>query len=242
MGDDSTDIRYLYLDCFAKDFLGKCKFLIDTGAQFSVTKFSLIPDELDIMTSETYDISGIVSTASNLQTIGYCWLLVKVGESLIKQKFHVIDDAMLNLEADAILGNDFLQSNKIVIDFCKNSISMNTDTTPYDPTVDNVGKQYSSYDAIGSYIRSIIVPILTILSLEENINPSKKFFDCTCYGCTLLNITAGHINDKENLIFDKLLQKMETVDPSTQIILQKLPSILIEEFGSMKCKKVENFF
>lgn len=77
-----------------------------------------LKNEIIIDKNEKINIHGISS--NTITTLGTCVGHIKINNQTIEQKFHVVKDSFNNSTDNALLGRDFLVTNKIVLDFGNN--------------------------------------------------------------------------------------------------------------------------
>lgn len=101
--------------------------LVDTQADISLLKHSAIAQNASIDHSDTIHIKGI--TAETLSTIGTCTVLIYLGETTIQHLFHIVSD-LFDINADGIIGKDFLSKFNCHIDFKTMTITINNFNSP----------------------------------------------------------------------------------------------------------------
>lgn len=95
-------------------------FLVDTGADCSVIRHSVLKNNLQINTRKIFPIQGFSLT--EIQTLGSVQTTIFLTPQIaINHEFNIVNSNFL-LNFDAILGTDFLYNSRAVIDFEKNGI------------------------------------------------------------------------------------------------------------------------
>lgn len=79
-------------------------FLVDTGAELSVCKFSSISVNSPINHDEAVEIAGITPSSNNIHSLGTIVATVILPNASVTHKFHIIKDSDINLVQDALLG------------------------------------------------------------------------------------------------------------------------------------------
>ena len=95
-------------------------FLFDTGAEISIININSLKDNITLINEKT-DIMGIGGVV--IKTLGLCYLTFKFKDDYIKHAFHVLPENY-PFSSDGILGFDFMESHKILIDCGKHIISL----------------------------------------------------------------------------------------------------------------------
>lgn len=109
----------------------KLSFLIDTGATISLIKHDpLDPSITKLNTAKTVTIDGINPNAS-VQSIGLTQVELKIGELILNPKMHLINSNKISCDTDGILGNDFLKSEGVNIDYERDTIKIHNHIIPF---------------------------------------------------------------------------------------------------------------
>ncbi len=219
---------------YAKNFKNELKFLFDSGAQISLVKLSKLGSKVPITSSDSCFLNGIASSNVLTPTLGSCMLRMEVENVLITHKFQVVNDDFLHLSQDAILGNDFLQSNKIIIDFGSQIISLSD------------GKQFDKLKLartlIDTQLFSIFEPILAKILNENNVCVDNECQNCECFGCALWSSMHDRSKLFENEFYVKLLDELEVIDNLSQFGTCFASKNILDELLKMNCTRFANFF
>ncbi|KAL5015646.1 hypothetical protein ScPMuIL_007270, partial [Solemya velum] len=103
----------------------KLRFLVDTGSDvtvISVQEFETIFNHNTITLSKE-DTSFKTANGEYLQIAGTCEINLRIGSCVYPHKVLVA-----NIAEKAILGNDFLRQNRVVIDLSRNKLKIGTNT------------------------------------------------------------------------------------------------------------------
>ncbi|KAL5020781.1 hypothetical protein ScPMuIL_002130, partial [Solemya velum] len=103
----------------------KLRFLVDTGSDvtvISVQEFETIFNHNTITLSKE-DTSFKTANGEYLQIAGTCKINLRIGSCVYPHKVLVA-----NIAEKAILGNDFLRQNRVVIDLSRNKLKIGTNT------------------------------------------------------------------------------------------------------------------
>lgn len=101
--------------------------LVDTQADISILKYSAITTDAPIDRSDTISIKGI--TSEILSSIGTCIILIYIGDTTIEHLFHIVSDHF-DINADGIIGKDFLAKFNCQINFESMTITINNTNSP----------------------------------------------------------------------------------------------------------------
>lgn len=117
---ENSNIYKLYIPCN----LGKCNVyaLLDCGAQVSCISLHLFSQLKEQYFKQLVVSSNqlITATKENIKTKGKYEMTIKIKKQVFLHHFYVLD----NLAEHLILGCDFMQKYKILIDFSKNMIKI----------------------------------------------------------------------------------------------------------------------
>lgn len=102
-----------------------CTFIVDTGADISIFKREKIDNDQLIYPKNICMIQGITDTKR--KSIGATYAKLHFNEQFIVEHVFQIVDNDFAIEADAILGRDFLRKFKAVIDYDTWTLTLNTD-------------------------------------------------------------------------------------------------------------------
>lgn len=94
---------------------------MDTGAEISVIKIGTIQNKSLINQSHVTTIRGV--TSGNIKTFGTLEETIFIQNAQITHTFHVVPDNF-NVPSDAILGKDFLFTNKCIVDYNEMTLSI----------------------------------------------------------------------------------------------------------------------
>ena len=96
--------------------------LVDTGADVSIVDFDFIKDKgIDIQAEDKINIIGV--TGSNLEVVGSCNLKIGFRGQILENRVFVVRNG--NMSIPFLFGCDFLRSNRMVIDFSDEIITLN---------------------------------------------------------------------------------------------------------------------
>lgn len=104
----------------------KHSFLVDSGASLSAIKYKHVLEYQIPIHKESVKIKGL---GGEVEAKGYIYLPLCLGNEIINHKFYVFNN--LPIEAQGILGRDFLNMYKAQIDFYKNNLTLYTNKTAY---------------------------------------------------------------------------------------------------------------
>lgn len=99
------------------------RLLLDTGADISLIKLNCLDDDVNFK-NNTVAITGINET---INTLGTCIGNIKFNDLEISHTFHIVPD-QINLRYDGILGLDFIEKHKGVIDLEKKTFTTGNST------------------------------------------------------------------------------------------------------------------
>ena len=109
----------------------KLKFLVDTGAEISMSKSSSLTPGVEYQLCEGVDIKGIFNTI--MKTEGTIDLKLFTDTHETTHNFHGLRENS-ELPYDAILGKDFFETREGVINYCSREIIMNDEViVNFDP-------------------------------------------------------------------------------------------------------------
>jgi hypothetical protein len=101
--------------------IDRVKFLVDTGADISIIKESSLKPECDFKIDKSVEIKGISNGVVKTRDTISLKLFSDHHETV--HDFHVVGEEFI-LHYDGILGRDFWENKKAVIDYCKGEILM----------------------------------------------------------------------------------------------------------------------
>lgn len=113
-------------------------FLIDTQADISVIKLTSIENTSNIDSSNTINIKGI--TSDTISSLGTTTIELFIENKPISHEVHVVP-AEFNIDADGILGKDFLNTFHCAINFQDQTLTINFDK---EPTILNLNQSHSN--------------------------------------------------------------------------------------------------
>jgi hypothetical protein len=108
----------------------KLKFLIDKGAEISIIISSSLTPGVEYQLYEGVDIKGISNTI--LKTKGTIDLKLFTDTHETIHTFQVLGENS-ELLHDAILGKDFFETKRSVINYCSRQVIMNDEVVNFDP-------------------------------------------------------------------------------------------------------------
>lgn len=100
----------------------QCNWLIDTGASISVVKYDRVVSLQIPFHKQRLRINGI---GGSVYSNGFVYLKLNVNELVFEHKFYVFEKIPCN--TDGILGQDFLQKYKSILDFELNTLHLTTE-------------------------------------------------------------------------------------------------------------------
>lgn len=118
---------------------GKLKFLIDTGAEISIVRGTSLKEEFVCEPAERINIKGI--SHSLLRSEGTVKLKLTTQTHETEHPFHVMGDGF-ECMYDGILGKDFWESKRAIINYCDRKIHMGPVTLNFDFDSDQARKPY----------------------------------------------------------------------------------------------------
>lgn len=102
-------------------------FLVDTGSDISAIKHSQLPNPQKIDPAGAIPISGIAHVP--IFSLGTCEIQLNINNIQVEQTFHVLKDN-INLRPDGIIGNDFLRTHKVQINYHDYTLYLKGQTLP----------------------------------------------------------------------------------------------------------------
>lgn len=116
---------YVTLECDTSSI--PYSLLVDTQADISILRHSKIDNDARIDRSDIIFIKGI--TSETLSTIGTCMVQIYFSETTIQHLFHIVSDHF-DINADGIIGKDFLTKFNCHINFETMTITINNSDIP----------------------------------------------------------------------------------------------------------------
>lgn len=114
------------------------KCIIDSAAELSIIK----PNKILTAKVNTFKRIQIVGVVKNqtIRSLGTVKTQINFNDLILEHEFHVINQN-LNLNADAVIGNDFLARNNALIDYLDGSITVKVlENTIHDPHIQSKTK------------------------------------------------------------------------------------------------------
>ena len=149
--------------------------MIDSGSQGNVIRINVLPPSVRINYHDKIWIKGISN--EHLITIG------TVSLKIINQRivFHVIQDE-LQIPYDGILGVEFLNINKAIMDFNNKNLYLNGNTIPFKQ---NIGyckdNEHNKIFSINQHDHKESLPLINVvnrnleyLKWKQYLNPRRK--------------------------------------------------------------------
>lgn len=241
---EDEDGRQIELTCIVGQFRVRLKFLIDSGAEISIIRLSRLSKKTAISRAERIKLMGIASNVSDLYSMGTCVIYVQLNNEVMLHKFHVVDDERLTLLQDAILGLDFLQINKLIIDYSNNSITFNREARQLSES--NLPSEFQNniIACADLYLQYIFLPVLTRFSLQKRILVSANLIYCPCFGCILVEmLRTVNSNNKftcANSPLEWLLSDIDLHD--IQVLMNRVPQMVQTEILSTECQLYGELF
>lgn len=116
------DARQIELNCSFNNKVFTMLFLIDTGSQISLCKKQFIPSNISIEAANATPLIGIFP--GELSSLGTCSITIYVNNREFVHDFHVLDNGIMLLKQNAILGSDFLLKHELRLDFNKDQLTL----------------------------------------------------------------------------------------------------------------------
>jgi len=191
----------------------KIKLLIDTGADISLIKKDIIPENL-LFENDICRINGI--SDKEIISLGVSNLTLYLEDQKFKHKFYVINEE-INLNTDGIIGRDFLMKYNCKIDYETCTIIIPTDTEDIIlPMCMNIKNVYN----INIPARSEVIKQINIKLNEDSIVLGREVKNgvfiansiIPAFGIKhirLLNTTDNDINLKETQLQIEALTKYD---------------------------------
>jgi hypothetical protein len=146
----------------------KLKFLIDTGAEISIIRSSSLIPGVEYDWHKRMEIKGISNTV--MKTLGKIKLKLFTDTHETTHTFHVLG-GKFDTHCDAILGKEFLEERKSVINYCSRQIVMDKNVIRFDPKLGTTEKEPCCLTLKARSQHTINVPThsegLGLLSVEE---------------------------------------------------------------------------
>lgn len=105
--------------------------LIDTGAQISLVKLSLVEGWGIIDIGHKMTMRGIIGDEC-VATVGAIATEILIGDEWINHTFQVVDDIAKQVRLEIVLGSDFLEKNKAIINYEKQLLEISMDSETYE--------------------------------------------------------------------------------------------------------------
>lgn len=102
---------------------GRIEILMDSGATISLIKIGALAKNASINGDETIVMEGFAD--KKVRSLGTCVGIINFGNQTIEHIFHVVPNEVKLGGQDAILGEDFLRDNKVVLDFKNGFLHVN---------------------------------------------------------------------------------------------------------------------
>lgn len=102
-------------------------FLIDSGSDITAIKRSKVGDPNKINSDECLTILGI--TTNEIKSLGTYIIQIHLNGDILNQKCQVLEDNIA-IDADGIIGSDFLRSHKCILDYNDNLLSLKGQIIP----------------------------------------------------------------------------------------------------------------
>lgn len=96
---------YVGMKCEINGVEKSCSFLVDTQADISVLKHSVVPGGENINASNVIKIKGI--TQDSMSSLGTLHMRLYTEGDVLDHEFHVVPDEF-NIDCHGIIGKDFL--------------------------------------------------------------------------------------------------------------------------------------
>jgi hypothetical protein len=114
----------------------KCTLMIDSGADISLFKCTKIPDTQIIYPQEACSIQGV--TQNKTTSIGPTFTKLHINEdTVLEHKFQLVSEKF-PIHTDGILGRDFLQKYKCIIDYDSFLLTINCEKPHSIPILDQL--------------------------------------------------------------------------------------------------------
>lgn len=135
-------------------------FLIDTGAEISIIKLESLRNHVNIWPNMAIAVNGIINNSNTVHTLGVCEADILINDIIFHHLFHVVRGDSIDLAQDAIIGADFLEKCKALIDFDTKSIAfpqvnelgLHTNKINHASILENIEKQLPDSNIIDKSI------------------------------------------------------------------------------------------
>lgn len=117
-----------------KSTKGNVLFLVDTGAEVSLLKRSVISVNNHINYNEKMELYGI--NLDSTQTLGTVQECLQIGNSVISHTFHLVPDEF-PIDEDGILGKDFILKSGAVINLKEGKFTVNNTVIKFQKSTNN---------------------------------------------------------------------------------------------------------
>lgn len=97
--------------------------LIDTGATLSLLSAKLVEQKTIIYLQKSVNLIGINGANNRLRSMGLIYGTIKAGKYDLKHEFQIVDNSV-KLNADGILGYDFMKKYGVKLDLFNNKIEL----------------------------------------------------------------------------------------------------------------------
>lgn len=194
----SKDEKLPFIDAFNMPSGKIARFLLDTGAEKSIIKKELVPEDADINGSNALLLTGI--EGESVRTLG----TVDLDIFGILHTTHVVTDD-LPIPCMGIIGVDYLTQNKVIIDFGRNSMRVNEKYAPL-KRMPREWRHYNDTEILKAYSH-VGVQSVSVETVDGSINddPGTGLLEvmriCDESGAndceTLEDIHSSHISNRE---------------------------------------------
>ena len=144
---------------------------MDTGSDLSLIKQHSLVNDIELNQNNTRTLLGIGNTP--VHTFGEVNLEVLINSKIITHKFHVVSDTF-PVDANGVIGNDFLTINKAIINYMSNKLIINNNA------VDLICLKL--YNGNKSMLiipprTEMVIPVKIVSKLKEGLIESKTIID-----------------------------------------------------------------
>lgn len=223
-GNNNFRILHLFCSIGNKE---KLSFLIDTGADLSLIKRNSILKNTTIWSQLATRIDGISSAGRNTQTLGTAEATIIINDTVYTQEFQVVDDSVVDLDQDGLLGADILKKCGMRIDFGTQSISFNK--TKNNVTTAPFKTEFVNYARI--WVQTMLQCMSQLTLQKHGLNS----LDCHCIACTIFRISISQTMEfKFLLVFQDWFNN--TVEENRRInVISQIPYTVFHTFDNSKC-------
>lgn len=158
-----TEMRLLLCVTIAKCPLN---LLLDTGAQTSVLRGRIIHPDALYFPRASITLTGVTSNSGH-RSVGLTFGAVIVNDLRFQHEFHIVDDSF-HLDADGIIGCDFLMRYKCTIDMVKGELKLQI------PVDHPCHEPKTCYELADTAVSQAAGPVANASGLAEGDRPSNK--------------------------------------------------------------------